>query len=382
MKFSRFQAPALFGLALLALSAVALGQQPSAAADAAAPHPIAEREVAAYCDYVQAVATSQSALLLAPSILLGYSNLPAGAVEPTAGAEDVGTTSRSRLQAGLVFSPTRMYRGIVTNRLGRAECDRYTAASRTQPVRPDVVIGRAALEAKIRILNEAVRKGRELTAALAKKLAESLATVEDYGALALQVDGLEGHLAQAELELAELPPVAVATAGNHVESLQVASARVEDLKGSLRRSEAFEIDLRGGYYRVLGVSTTAPYFVMASIQFNPGWFWQAPAEAKARQAVSSWVGARSAPRGLSADERGQLEQRLALARSRAVQLSATLNELSRHHEDIKAVPGEQAARYANVLWLQLAALRAERAFVEATATEIVQALHREPKLAP
>jgi len=324
-----------------------------------------ERDVKSYCRYVSAVGDSTAALLLSPSLFAEFSNIPASGVL-------TGTSSDTlaRLQLGLAISPTRIYRGFVTDDLARAECQRYSAEARTPPLPAAPITSRAAFTAKIQVLEEAVRHGHELRATLAKKLEASLATVEDYGALALQVDGLEQQLSDAKTQLAALPPPPSPANSSAWAARVRAEDAAQDLQGRLRTSQALNLEIRGGYYKIFGQQERVPAFVIATLEFNPGWLWQSSAEARARAAHTAWVKTKNTIIGLAPEVRTQLQATLQADRDRLTVLNDALSDMERRQASVQAVPGEQAQRYADVLWLELAKLRAEKAYLIAHSSEL------------
>jgi hypothetical protein len=181
------------------------------------------------------------------------------------------------------------------------------------------------------------------------------------------------------------PPQPGHVAGERLRGIaraRAAAARVEELKGELRRSEALDIELRAGYQRVSGAPGSTPLFAMAELQFTPGWLWQGRHERAAVVAASSWVAAQSEGPQVVAGEREQVGRRVELARSRSREVGVTLAELERRRRAVEAAGGEHATRYASLLWLQLAKLRAEQAFLDTTAAELSKLLEGDGGGAP
>jgi len=334
-----------------------------------------EREIEAYCHYVQAVGQSSSALLFSPSLFATLGNVPTTAAEAT---DDLGG-SRARLQLGLSFSPLRVYRGFVTNDIAKAECQRYAAEARTPPPVVFSLSERAPLLAKIRVLEGAVVRGRELRAKLAVQLETSLATIDEYRSLALQLNSLEQSLSEAAARLALVPNEPPRPSPAHAAARADSEDRLQEAQARLRRSQALEFELRAGYYRIFGQPQTLPAFAMATVEFSPGWLWQAPADARARAAHSAWLKARLAPPTLPPDVRAGLQHALQVTRERARVLGATLADLEARRAIVERVPGEQPRHYADVMGLQLASLLAEQAYLNTYAATLEQALASAPE---
>ncbi|RYZ07014.1 MAG: hypothetical protein EOO73_13135 [Myxococcales bacterium] len=376
------------GLVLLGSSASALAQASASgtasASVAASPAPPGssdntQLEVSSYCRYVEAVGESNSALLLSPTLFATFSNIPTSAT----GADDsLFGSSRARLQLGVGVSPTRMYRGLVTNEVARTECRRYASQVRT-PVVPagPFVTERSALVAKIRVLEEAITTGQTAREKLRAQLDTALATVEEYGALVLQLDGLNEERAHASARLALLPVEPTPNSSRALAERARAEDAAQEAQAKLRRSQALELDIRAGYYRIFGVEQKLPVFAMATLEFSPGWLWQSSAEERARQAHRGWVQAKAAAPAIAPELPGQLRDALAATQRRAQEVASTTTDLEARRVKAQSVPGEHAQHFATVLWLQLAKLRAEQAYLNeyaATLQRTISSLTAKP----
>lgn len=352
--------------------AAATTASPGLRRDAGGSPALDQARVQAYCRYVEAVADSTSALLLSPTLFANLGTLPGGALITDDGGGVSQTGLRARVQLGISVNPTQMYRGFVTRDLARAECRRYGSAARVQLDWTRIRTGgEAALTARARILEDALKRGREMKADLARKLEASLATVEEYGALSLKLDVLDRQLVETRQQLTEVRAAAaeVSTPAGDVDPAQ-AEDEVQRLQGNLRRSQAFEIELRGGYDRIFGRDQKIPAFGLATLSFSPGWFWQGPAEHRARQAHREWISAQGAELALTEEAAAQVRERLEQANQRLATLGSVLADLEKRRAEIANVPGERAKRYGELLWLELATLRAERAFLSEYGREL------------
>ena len=76
----------------------------------------------AYCDYVEGVASAESALLLSPELFgtFGYIDQPIGAA-PEATSNDLRVTAGVQVRLG------SMYQGLLTRRRAKADCQRSRA---------------------------------------------------------------------------------------------------------------------------------------------------------------------------------------------------------------------------------------------------------------
>ncbi len=372
-------------LLVFATSRLALAQSP-VAAEAPLPGvaPLVpgssantELEVRSYCRYVEALGDSTSTLLLSPSLFATFSNVPTSA---SGADEDFFGASRARLQLGVAVSPMRMYRGLATKDAARAECRRYTSEARTPLVTPGpVVTERSALLAKMHVLEDAIATGQAAREKLRAQLETAVATVAEYGALVLQLDGLKEELAQSSARLALLPIEPTPPSRSALAERANAEDAAQEAQERLRRSQAFELELRAGYYRIFGVEQKLPLFAMASLEISPGWLWQSSAEARARQAHRAWVQARLAPPAPPAELEGQLREVLLATQRRSQEVAATISDLDARRAKAQAVPGEQAQHFASVMWLQVAKLRAERAYLDEYAAAVLRVLARLPR---
>lgn len=332
-----------------------------------------ENVIAAYCRYTEAIADSNRALAASPWLFGNAGTLPAsrGAVPGEAvDATELGTP-RLRVQAGVGLSPTRILRSASAQSLARLECRRYAVNAKMRRMLDLVMsdidhVGPAPLLEKARVLREALTYGHNLNDSFRQRLEASVATLDDYRKLLMKLSELEQQLRITEDELARQParvPYGESWAALRAESERVAAetARVD---GSVRKSQAFEVVIRGGYDRIFGVEQRVPVFASATLRFSPGWFWQRSAESRAESAAAEWR-SRQGEAALPAPRQfvQQLEARLTIARQRRADLTRAITELKRRLNDVKAVPGEQSRRFSELLWLDTATLRADEAFV-------------------
>ncbi|MFZ5893502.1 MAG: hypothetical protein ACOY0T_20745 [Myxococcota bacterium] len=364
---------AVFSLPVRAQEAVDVPQVSNSSPRAADVSTADEHAVDAYCRYAEAVADSDSALSASPWLFGNVGTLAAarGALPGEATDNVELGTPRLRVQAGVGVSPTRILRSGSARTLARLECRQYAVNAKIKRVlellTKDVGhVGAAPLREKARVLREALERGRKLNELYKQRLEASLATVDDFRKLVLKLSEIEQALHATEDELARQPervPLAENWAALRAESERVAaeSARVE---GGVRKSQAFEVVLRGGYDRIFGVDQRVPLFASATLRFSPGWFWQAPAESRAEVAAKEWR-ARQAQAALPAPREfiQRIEARMKVAADRRSDLARTIGELDRRLNDVKAVPGEASQRFAELLWLDIAMLRADEAFV-------------------
>jgi hypothetical protein len=348
----------------VALAAAALVAPAGAGAQSAAGTP----DSAAYCEHVAAVASSEGALLRAPWLFSTFGTLRgSSALDADAAGGDLDRELSLRLQAGLGFSPTRYYLAGLLDDQAQAECERhraeaelraYGSGGRNAP--------RAALEAKIEVLRDALPRAGALLQKSLDALEASRTTVQEHEALALRVDGLRERLAAAELELAALPPdlgAAEAPAGSF-ERLRRWTARKQAVASSLRRAAALSLTLRGGYDELFGVRQDLPVFGSVSLEFNPGWFWQRSSDERAERAHAESVEADvlGQQQSLAALAR-QIDAELTTLRRRSAEVKTALADLERRRERLEAAGSSTAREYTDYIWFEAVRLRADDAFL-------------------
>ncbi|HTV25657.1 MAG TPA: hypothetical protein VMG12_43475 [Polyangiaceae bacterium] len=323
----------------------------------------------AYCEHVNAVAASEGALLRAPWLFSTFGTLQ-GSSALDAGVSAGGDFTRDltwRLQAGLGFSPTRYYLAGLLDDQAKAECERHRAEEELRAYgNGGRGVGRAALEAKIAVLREALPRADELVKKSLDALEASRTTVQEHEALALRVDALRERLASAELELAALAP-ADADGGppaGSFERLRRWTAEKQAVASSLRRAGALSLTLRGGYDELFGVQQDVPVFGSVSLEFNPGWFWQAALDERAERAHAESVEADVLGRKQSLDALArQLEAELAIVQRRQREVKAALGDLEQRLERLEAAGSATAREYAEYIWFEQVRLRADDAFL-------------------
>lgn len=348
---------ALGALSPFALASAARAQAPARQADAARAH----------CEHIAAVAASEGALLRAPWLFSTFGTLrAAGGLDADVTAGGIDRELSLRLQAGLGFSPTRYYLAALLDDEAKAECERHRAEQELRAYeRPGRGLRRAAWEARIRVLREALPRAEALLQTSLDALEATRTTVQEHEALALRVDGLREKLAGAELELAASPPMADDTApADSFGRLRRWTAEKQAVASRLRRAGALSVTLRGGYDELFGVASDWPIFGSVSLEFSPGWFWQHGLDARAERAHAQSVEATvlGQKQSLEAVAR-RLEAELGILRRRSAELGAALADLERRRERVEAAGSRTAREYSEYIWFEAVRLRADDAFL-------------------
>lgn len=351
-------------LALLLSPPPALARPRQTTPGASAP---ARDEADAYCEHVRGVAGSEGALVRSPWLFSTFGTLRGGSLLDAEGVASGATSELTlRLQAGLGFSPTRWYRADLIEARAGAECERYRAERELrQLLSPLDGALRSALDAKTKVLSAALPEAERLLAESSQKLDAARTTLAEHGALSLRVDDIRRSLAEARLALAALPPAAGggSPAAAVFERLRRWEARRQELEGSLRKSGALELSLRGGYDELVNVEQRLPVFGSVTLEINPGWLWQGAEEERARRAHAEWIETRTLGAELSlAGAARQLEAQLAISSQREAELRTSLGDLELRLERLRDLESRQGREYAEYLWFDVVRLRAERAF--------------------
>lgn len=328
----------------------------------------------AYCKYVGAVADSQRAVFVSPQLFV-TGGAVSGNDAPTG---PTTTVVRPRLVAGLSYSVAGLYKGIQTKELANAECARYRIFNKLLAFSFAHGGGdsAAAHRAKLEVLEETAPRAEEILKRARMALDEAKITVDELDATTVRVDALRAMTVDTRGKLR-------ASAGKMqapTESLAELSAQrekaeraTEDRAARIRRAQAWDVQVRGGYDQIFGQSQALPVFGMVTVTFSPGFFWQH--EADDRAAAARVV---AAHKGLEAatvraeDTARQLHEMGRAERERLADVVTLLGELEARHEQVSQVPGDRAKAAADLLWLGMVPLRAELAYLRAHIAELAK----------
>jgi hypothetical protein len=340
------------------------------------PHDTAAESTEAYCRYVRAVATSASAVLISPQLFV------TGGVVTSADVSTgvLVTGTEPRVLAGANFSVSSLVRGIHTQRIADAECSRYSVFAKLLAFSYAHRDGQTvkALEAKLAVLESSIGRADALLARAKEAFAESKITGADLDAITLRVDTLHASAGDTRGKLRATAGGIRApseTLGSLVEQRDAAERATEQRAVALRQSQAWDLQIRGGYDQMFGIRQSVPAFGMVTLSFSPGYFWQRGADERAVAARAD-----AARKSLeTATERAELvadhleELRLAEL-ERLSALAPLVANLESRHRELSAVEGERARAAADSLWLALVPLRAEEAFLRAHTDDLKRVL--------
>ncbi|MDC0707030.1 hypothetical protein POL68_00960 [Stigmatella sp. ncwal1] len=321
----------------------------------------------AWCEYTRSVAAAESAVLLAPEVFGSAGVVNAG---DAAGDAPLGSQTL-RLTAGLGYNVVNAYRGVTLRRRAEAECRRYKAFAALQSAfQAGAEIGTGpAFAARLAVLEAAIPEGARLLEALKVDLQEGRATVEELNGLQLRLEQLRTlayETARMRERLAHLPPPPSQPLPTLLQALHAADDEVERLAGTLRRTAAWDIRLRGGYDELIDVRQDVPLFGVLTVSYNLGGWAQSKANARARstrqQASTEEV------EGFPQQVERMLQDLRATRRleeTRLREVSALAGDLEGQLREVQALETVKVRRFRDYLVLEVARLRAEQAWLQA-----------------
>ncbi|MCP3060205.1 hypothetical protein LXT21_15585 [Myxococcus sp. K38C18041901] len=327
-----------------------------------------EERSAGYCDWVQGMGEAEAALELAPEVFGSFGAVNTGEAE---GGTALGKP-KLRVTAGLSYDFVGLYRGRTIHRRAAAECRRHQALSSLQAaVRQGSGLGEdSALEARARVLQEALPRAEALVTTLRDDLKEGRATLEELNAVQVRLDHLRSLSTDTALARERLAARPVFARGQRLEALleelRAADDAVESEVGGLRRARAWQLSVRGGYDEVFDVDQDVPLFGQVMLTYDLGHLWQGKANARARD------GRRRATLHDVEGMNQQVSELLVELRSRhrteearLREVTALVTDLEGQLRDVEALQTREIRRFRDYLLLELARLRAEQAYLTA-----------------
>lgn len=328
----------------------------------------------AYCDYAESVAKSESAPLLSPQFFLDYGIVNGNDVT-TGGGGITSAPPTERLTFGLRYSLVAgLVRGVVDRQRAAADCERYRASSGLSRflVENREQVSPAALDAKLAILRAALPRAQEVLRNLRASVERAHATVEELEATQVRVDDLEASVTQAETLRAGLPSRSTLPAPEELlRRHRDADAEVGKYEARLRLTEAFDIQVRGGYDRFFGLRDDLPLFGVVSLTINPAAVYMPFAESDAARAKAHVVRL----------ENDAVEQKVELlsARLRALYASecrrlgevrVLLADVEGRIHAIEAIESDKLRRFRESMWFDWVKLKAEQEFLRVHVAEL------------
>jgi|GEM_PF-6133501 len=291
------------------------------------------------CDHLVAVADANAVLMTAPELFASAGSMP---------RSDFDEAFEPRFIGGIDYSLTRILAGSATRDRAAAECRARAAASLVD----NGPLARA-LDARIASLSTAITDGEAALARLESAAAQQLATRPDLLAMRLDVDALRAALSAARRERAALPsPASLAHA---LATETAALAELETRESRLRTLDGIDVSVRAAIDRGLYVHDTQAYVATVNVTFNVGLLFRSDATDRAVRARAD----------IARDRAATLAAQSAVDDTRIAELTTLIADLERERTLAAKLSGDDARRFDRLVWRELAARKAEQAFLVA-----------------
>lgn len=314
-----------------------------------------------------AAAASESALLHSPRLFSSFGIIRGSDIDPE-GLDSARGDLVLNFRAGLEVSPTRMYAGSQIEERARADCGRIRAELALQAASGEVRYdGQEGLAARASVLRQALPTADSILADAARKLDAAQLTLQSYMATRQRVESLKKLLSDTEREQVRLPESpAVPHHQQLVDALRFWERRREAAAARVRRSEAFDVRLRGGYDELIAVPQRVPAFASVNVSFVPGWLWQHDDDERSVAAAGERAEHRvRALRAALIDSQRRLDRQYAVAERHLAEVSAGVAELESRYAQLQYVKTPTALDLMEYLWFELVRARSELAFARA-----------------
>jgi len=340
--------------------------------DGAPPSMAVPAGVPGYCQYVQGVASSEGALLQAPSLFGSVGAINAGE------GEDVVAFGkpRPRVMLGVEYDFVELWRGFDVRSRAEALCRRYRAQSALESaVRAGTEVGAApALAARAKVLAEALPSAEALVDALRGDVREARATIDELDVVRLRLDELRNQardVALAQRRIEGMPYRDGGALTDVVTAYREADDEVEKLEGGLRNLDAWSLEVRGGYDEIIGVDQEVPLFGFVTLSFDLGGFWTPGANRRAREGRRQWVAEDvMGPDRRVAELVNQLHGVRDAQNARLREVSLLVDDLGAQLREVKSLGTSRVRRYESFLFFELVRLQAEQAYLRSHLEEI------------
>jgi len=319
-----------------------------------------------YCDYVEGVASAQSALKFAPQVFseFGYIEQSIASTNPDLQGNGL------RLVAGLKYQLTGLYEGPVIQDHARADCRRHQAL---EQVRGETLY--RALDARMKVLDAALVEADKLLAAVNADLEARRTTAQEATATRLRVEELRQLSTDAHNQMSALPtPAAGSALAGALTTFQKADDEVEVYEGKQRWIQAFDVSLRAGVDEFLDRSSNpSPFFGVITVGVNLGTLFQGGANDRAAAGRKRLV--RSGHDPLAVDATVERLKAMVDAEALRLEQTATLEaDLKRQLDALTKVGGDESKRYRQTVWFDWIKVSAEHAYLDAHLAALRQVL--------
>ena len=327
------------------------------------------RDAEAYCEYIQATATSQSLPLIWPDL-----QLTGGILNAFEADQSSALVLRPRFMAGLRYSASSLVRGLTMRNQAAELCKHYRASTQLRGLveRTRDGLPRGPLAAKLAVLQAALPQAEAVLARQRSALKQAQTTLMDVHNFESRLDGLRAAMtgAQQDLETASNPELS-----SGVETLiaerRAADENLQTYQQRLDSTALWDVTLRGGYDRIIDLPERLPVYGAVTLTVNLGVLALGDSHAVAQRAHAAW----------SAQEGGGLEERVRHTQRR---LSAMLTAHSQRVTDLERqvarlddqqrtagnAPGGNARTLVDALWFDRINAEADLAYAHAHTHEL------------
>lgn len=306
-----------------------------------------------YCDYVEGVASAQSAIQLAPSLFGQFGYINQSVISPT-----IDPPSSLRFIGGVRYNLTNVYSGFQNRARAKADCERHNALN---TVRGGTSY--RALEARVKVLEAALPEADKIFKQVDDDFKARRISAPEFTATRLRIDELRQLAVETRRQMSALPPSSD-NLGGALKAFQRADAEVESHEGKLRFANAFDLSIRFGIDSLGGSAndTSSPFFAIASLDVNLGALFVGSANARAATGRQRQV--RSGRDPLSVDATADRLRVIAEAEEkRYAETEALEEDLAKQLEVLARIGGDESRRFKLTIWFDWVKVKAEKQYL-------------------
>jgi hypothetical protein len=316
-----------------------------------------------YCDFVEGVASAQSAVQFAPELIgsFGYVEQPLSSTVPDT------VEKGARITAGVRWKLSGIAEGIATRGRASADCRRHKAFDQ---VRGETAS--RAIAARIAVLDSAVTEAEKILRTDEADFAARRTTAQEATATRVRVEELRTLVAEDKRQLSSLPAPTDRPLAGALSAYRKADGDMEHYESKLRRAQAVDISIRAGIDEFVGRETSSPFFAVLQIGVNLGTLFQGPANDRAAAGRKRLV---ESGRGLGVEGTvDQLRATIEIESKRAKETQALVTELDRQLEALGRIGGDESKRYKQTVWFEWVKAKAQLAYLTTHVESIAEVL--------
>lgn len=250
---------------------------------------VAQAEESAYCRKVHARASSDAALLLAPTLRAEALKLPSS-LSGGARIDATPTGSSYQVRAGATVSLLNMYKGTRLPVVADADCAQHEATNAAQELLAQAEdFGRLeALRAEAKALDESRPEWERVAAKMTERFAAQNVTLLNVEDVHTRTVALERRRAQIGGEIGRIEASGLGTQRPNVaalaQNIDAAATKYERETSHVRSLDAFDLSLTGGYVPPVLDTKESDFFGVIQISYNLGGPFRNAAESRYRAA--------------------------------------------------------------------------------------------------